>query len=283
MKKKKFSLKTKHLITIMTIICIGFIVLAASSTFSFEPLRQGTGYVISPFQNGINVVGTWLRDQTTGYQNIKTLKKENEELQAKVDTLTEENSNLLLERDELERLRELYELDKSYAEYDKVAAQVISKDPGNWFGTFTINRGSNSGIQVDHNVIAGGGLVGIVTEVGANWATIRTIIDDSSNVSAMAATTSDTCLVTGDLLQMDEGKLNFIQLTDREDKVQEGERIVTSAISDKFLKGIPIGHISELAYESNKLTKTGKIIPIVDFEHLHEVLVIKELKQKGSD
>lgn len=282
-KKKKFSLKTRYLVTIMTIICVGFIVLAASSRFSFEPLRQGTGYVISPFQNGINAVGTWLRAQTDGFQNVKTLKKENEELQAKINTLTEENSNLLQERDELDRLRQLYELDKSYSEYDKVAAQVISKDPGNWFGTFTINRGSNAGIQVDSNVISGGGLVGIVTEVGADWATVRSIIDDSSNVSAMAATTSDTCIVTGNLLLMDEGKLNFIQLTDREDKVQEGEQIVTSAISDKFLKGILIGYVSEVSYEANKLTKTGNIIPAVDFEHLHEVLVIKEVKQKGSE
>lgn len=282
-KKKNFTLKTKHLITIMTVICIGFIVLTASSSFSFEPLRQGAGYIISPFQSGINSVGTWLHDQTNGFYNVKKLKKENEELRAEINTLTEENSNLLQEQDELVRLRELYALDKSYTEYEKVAAQITSKDPGNWYSTFTINRGSNSGIQVDNNVISGEGLVGIVTEVGKDWATVRSIIDDSSNVSAMAATTSDICIVTGNLLLMDQGKLNFIQLTDREDKVQVGERIVTSNISDKFLKGIQIGYISEIAYDSNKLTKTGNIIPAVDFEHLHEVLVIKELKQKGSE
>jgi len=282
-KKKKFLIKAKHLIIIMTIICIGFIALAASSKFSFEPLQRGTGYVISPFQNGINTVGTWLRSQTTGFRSAKKLEQENAELEEKLSSLKEENNALLQDQDELERLRKMYKLDKSFSEYEKVAAQVISKDPGNWYSTFTINRGSNAGIQVDNNVIAPDGLVGIVTEVGSDWATVRSIIDDSSNVSAMAATTSDTCIVTGNLLLMDEGKLSFIQMTDKEDKVLAGERIVTSTISDKFLKGILIGHVSEIEYDTNKLTKTGTIIPAVDFAHLYEVLVIKELKQKGSD
>ena len=280
--KKKFSIQSKHLIIIMTIICIGLIALAASSKFSFAPLKQGTGYVISPFQNGINEIGTWLNDQTAALNNAKKLTKTNEELSQKVEELAAENNVLLQEKDELDRLRKLYNLDKSYSEYEKVAAQIISKEPGNWYSTFTINRGSVDGIQVDHNVIAIGGLVGIVTEVGEHWSTVRSIIDDTSNVSAMAATTSNHCIVTGNLLLMDEGKLNFIQMTDTDDAVQTGERIVTSDISDKFLKGILIGHISEIEYDSNKLTKSGTVIPAVDFVELHEVLVITELKQKGS-
>ena len=77
--------------------------------------------------------------------------------------------------------------DQSYSEYEKVAAQVISKDPGNWYDTFVINKGSNDGIQKDMNVIADGGLVGLVEEVSSNSATVRSIIDDSSSVSAMTA------------------------------------------------------------------------------------------------
>ncbi|UWP59439.1 rod shape-determining protein MreC [Ruminococcus gauvreauii] len=282
-KKNRFSIKTKHWIIIMTIVCIGLIALAATSRFSFAPVQQGAGYVISPFQKGINVAGTWLRDQTSGFMNARKLKNENDALQEKVDKLTEENSNLLQDQDELERLRQMYTLDKDYSEYEKVAAQVISKDPGNWYNTFVINRGSDDGIQVDMNVLANGGLAGIVTEVGKDWATVRSIIDDSSNVSAMVATTSDDCVVTGNLLLMDEGKLNFIQLKDKEDKAQVGDRIVTSNISDKFLKGILIGYIDEINNDTNNLTKNGYLIPVVDFAHIHEVLVIKELKNKGGD
>ena len=282
-KKNRFSIKTKHWVIIMTVICIGLIGLAASSRFSFAPLQQGAGYVISPFQKGIYVLGSWLRDQTSGFQDAKKLQKENEELEEKVASLTEENNKLLEDQEELNRLTKLYELDQDYTQYDKVAAQVISKDPGNWYSTFVINRGSDDGIQVDMNVLADGGLAGIVTEVGKDWATVRSIIDDSSNVSATVASTSDNCMVTGNLLLMEEGKLNFIQLLDREDKVQPGDRIVTSDISDKFLKGILIGYIDEVEMDSNNLTKTGYLVPVVDFAHIHEVLVIKELKDKGGE
>ena len=115
--------------------------------------------------------------------------------------------------------------------------------------------------------------MGIVTEVGKHWATVRSIIDDTSNVSAMTVSTSANCIVSGDLRLIDEGKLQFIHLKDDDDKIQEGEKIVTSSVSEKFLKGILIQE------DPNNLTKTGTLTPAVDFQHLQEVLVILERKQ----
>ena len=68
---------------------------------------------------------------------------------------------------------------------------------------------------MDHNVIADGGLVGIVTEVGADWATVRAVCDDYSNVSAMISTTSDVCVISGNLTLLDEGKLELSRLMDQ--------------------------------------------------------------------
>ena len=101
-----------------------------------------------------------------------------------MDELTAENSDLLQNQDEYERLKDLLDLKDEYSNYPTIAARIIAKDSGNWFNVFTINKGSKDGIQEDMNVIADGGLVGIVTSVGSNWATVRSIIDDYSNVSA---------------------------------------------------------------------------------------------------
>ena len=166
-------------------------------------------------------------------------------------------------------------MDQTYEDYPKVAATIISKDPGNWYDTFMINKGSDDGIRVDNNVIAGKGLVGIVTEVGSSWATVRSIIDDSS--------TSDNCIVNGDLELIDEGKLRFEQLYDQENKVTVGERIVTSNISEKFVEGLFIGYVSEVQVDSNNLTKTGTIVTPVDFLHLKDVFVITVNKQDLVD
>jgi len=118
-----------------------------------------------------------------------------------------------------------------------------------------------------------------VTEVGTHWATVRSIIDDSSNVSAMTVSTQDNCVVEGDLELIDEGKLSFSQLYDQNNKVTVGERIVTSNISEKYVEGLFIGYVSEVEQNSNNLTKTGTIVTPVDFQHLKNVLVITVNKQ----
>lgn len=282
-KKRNWNLKSKHILVIMIVVCVGLMLLTFAAKFPAQSVRKTAGYAIVPFQNGLNKVGNALDGFTEGFRSKKKLIEENKTLQSKVDDLTAENSRLTQNVSELARLQELYQLDQQYNEYDKIAAEVIAKNSGNWYATFTINRGSEDGILVDQNVIAGSGLVGIVTEVGAHWATVRSIIDDASNVSAMTVSTSANCVVCGDLRLMDEGKLQFIHLKDDEDKIQEGEKIVTSAVSDKFLKGILIGYVSEIEEEPNNLTKTGTLTPAVDFEHLQEVLVIKELKQQKEE
>lgn len=269
----------KYMLVILSILCIALIVISFLDSSITSPVRQMTGMVITPVQKGINHIGNWISGLTSNLADVSALREENQILQEKVNTLTAENSQLVLDKEELNRLRELLALDEQYSEYAKVAARVISKDSGNWFNSFTIDKGSLDGIQVDSNVIAGGGLVGIVTEVGPNWATIRSIIDDNSNVSAMVSNTSDTCIIAGNLQLIDEGTLSLVKLMDENNKVHVGDKVVTSNISEKYLPGILIGYICELNNDANNLTKSGEITPVVDFKHLQEVLVILELKE----
>ncbi len=281
-KKNKFQLNSKHLLIILTFVCISAAALTFTDVVSVGPVRNAVGFCIVPFQNGINEVGKWLTQKGQRFRNAENLSKENKELKNKIDDLTEQNNLLVQSQKELSDLQQLYQLDKDYSEYEKVAAEVIARNPGNWFHSFTINRGSNHGIEKDMNVIAGGGLVGLVTEVGPDWATVRSIIDDSSNVSAMTVSTSDTCIISGDLRLIEEGKLAFSQMN-AASAVTVGEKLVTSEISDKYLKGILIGYVSEVTEDPNHLTNTGYLIPVVDFEHISEVLVIRQLKQTGGN
>lgn len=263
----------------MTIFCGSCIVATFASGVTSAPLQEAAGLIIVPFENGIKGVSSVLLDMQNRMKDKEELIQTNRELQAQIDSLTEQNNKLILDQTELVRLQELYNLDQQYTEYPKIAASIISKDPGNWYDTFMINKGSADGIRVDNNVIAGKGLVGIVTEVGTHWATVRSIIDDSSNVSAMTVSTSDTCVVEGDLELIDEGKLSFHQLYDQDNKVTVGERVVTSNISEKYVEGLFIGYVSEIEQDSNNLTKTGTIVTPVDFQHLKDVLVITVNKQ----
>ena len=276
--KKKFQfrihLKSKHLLVIMTFFCVSAIIATLASGITAAPFQEAAGMIIVPFEKSISSIGLWLTEVNKNFKDKQDLINANEELQNTIDTLTEQNNILSQNQAELTRLEELYNLDEEYTDYPKVAARIISKDPGNWYDTFMINKGSKDGIRVDNNVIAGKGLVGIVTEVGSNWATVRSIIDDSSNVSAMTVGTSDTCMVEGDLELIDEGKLRFTQLYDKDDKVTVGERVVTSNISENYVEGLFIGYVSDIELSTNNLTKTGTLVTPVDFQHLKDVFVI---------
>ena len=142
--------------------------------------------------------------------------------------------------------------------------------------------GVDHGVEVDSNVIAGGGLVGIVTDVGANYATVRSIIDDLSRVSAMGLRTGDKCIVAGDLTLYQEGRLAITNIT-KDGDIQDGDQIVTSNISSKFLPGILVGYASDITIDSEHLTKSGYLVPVADFDDLQEVLVIVGTKETGEE
>lgn len=284
-RKNQTSHANRYILIGLTVFCILMMALSSFSDKAAGPFKVLANVTVIPLQQGVNHIGGWLGDMKDNFATLKQLREENEKLQNQVDVLTTENNYLQEERYEYERLQELYKLDQNYADYEKTAAHVIGKDSGNWFSTFTIDKGSNDGITVDMNVLAGSGLVGIVTDVGPTWAKVTSIIDDSMNISAMVLSTSDTCIVNGDLSLMSSGQISFDHMENNDNKVAVGDQIVTSSISDKYLQGILIGSVSEINVDSNNLTRSGYIIPAVDFKNIQEVLVITTTKAEltGKD
>lgn len=274
----KKSIPPKYILLILTMVCL--LLIGASVAFEevLTPLRFITGVTITPMQKGINAVGNWVTDKIDMLADIRDLQAENEELRTQLDSYQSENKMIMSDTNELNDLRKLYELDSRYPDYEKVAANVISKDSGNWFDTFILDKGSNAGIQVGCNVTAGNGLVGIVTEVGPNYSKVRAIIDDNSNVSAMFLTNSSLCNVVGDEKYMDDGYIR-VEHIDKDLDIAEGDELVTSNISDKFLPGITIGYVQNLTLDSNNLTMSADLVPAVDFDNIQTVLVVLELKQ----
>lgn len=282
-RRNRFTIPSKYILFALTLLCVGTMSVSFLTDFDGGILNSVSGYMLIPVQKGINAAGGWARSRVDNLADLQQINEENQSLKEQVAELTLENNMLMQERYELQELRDLYNLDSDYSDLNKIAANVIGKDTGNWFNMFIIDKGSSDGIKVDMNVIAGGGLVGIVTKTGPDWAQVRSIIDDMSNVSAMVLKNSDLCYVRGDLEMMSEGTLQLNQLRDQNDEVESGDKVVTSYASAKYHKGILIGYVNELAVDSNNLTKSGSITPAVDFEHLSTVLVITDLKQQVDE
>lgn len=271
------SKRSKYILIALTVFCVLLIGLTSIHDEWMTPLRTGVGYFLIPVQSGVNAVGSSIYDEIMDYSKLQNAMKENKEMKELITQLTEENTRLQAEEFELKRLRQLYDLDQEYGQYHKVGARVIANDSSNWFQVFRIDKGSKDGIAVDMNVVASGGLVGIVTDVGANYATVRSIIDDSSRVSGMAMQSGDSCIVAGDLTLFKEGRLRITNVL-KEGDLKEGDKIVTSNISSVFLPGLLIGYAAEITNDTNNVTKSGYLIPAAAFDSLQEVLVITELK-----
>lgn len=280
-RRTKITIEPRHILIACAVLCIILIVVSFVYKDKMAPVKAAAGNVVAPMQKGINSIGTWISDKLDVFQSAETLNAENKELKSQLAALKSENKTLKLEKYELQRLRELYKLDQSYQDYPKVAANVIGKNPDNWNRTFTIDKGSEDGIAIDMNIIAGEGLVGIVTETGKTWATVRTIIDDKSSVGGMLLKSSDECIVSGNL-QLD-GLLDVSGIKKNVD-VKDGYEVVTSVNSSKYLSGILVGYIHDITVDPSNLTKSGYLTPAVNLDRLESVLIITKLKeQRGNN
>ncbi len=282
--RPRIQISDKQLMVVLSAACVALMVFTFRSTAFEGVVKTAIGRVVVPFQEGIAAAGGFISQKADEMASLRDVLAQNELLQEQVDQLTYENTLLSQERYELNTLRELYQLDQTYSEYEKTGARVIASDLSNWFSSFTIDKGEEDGIRVDCNVMAGSGLVGRVVSVGPNFAKVQSIISDSHNVSATVLATDENLIVSGNLATMQQdGVIDFQQLSDQEDLVSVGDKVVTSDISDKYLPGILVGYISSINTEPNNLTKSGTLTPAVDFSHLDEVLVVTELKQGTGD
>ena len=281
-KKEPFKLNSGILFGALAFICIALIVLS----FLFEniaaPLKSVASIVVVPAQNGINVVGTWLTERLDEVNTITNLVEENRSLRSQISELKTENNELKRSNSELERLRSLLDLQDEYSDYDTIAAKIISKDSSKWFSSFTINKGSKDGIKQNMNVVAQGGLAGVICDVSYNYATVRTVINDESNISAAFENGIDLCIVKGNLSSMDDNIIDFSDASINAE-VTSGMEVITSSVSSIYLPGLLIGTVQDYQVDGNGLTKSGHITPVVDFENLSEVLIITQLKETEEE
>ena len=255
----KKEIPPKYIYLFMTVIC--FVLLFFSVVFKnrFAPLQAVTSAIVTPMQSGINEVGGSLYNRMVEHKDKNALIKENKELTAKINEYSSEIKKSEQESYELKRLQDLLELKEQYVDYNTIGARVIATDSTNWFYTFVINKGTDDGIQVGCNVLADGGLAGIVTEVGKNYAK------------------ESLCTVSGDLSSIKDGYIN-VGYVSKDVTIEEGAELVTSHVSNKFLPGLLIGYISDIKMDANNLTQSAKCLPAVDFKNLQEVLVILDRK-----
>jgi rod shape-determining protein MreC len=276
-KNKRKQMKPRYTLWFIIVLCLVFIGVSLRNNGEKLTIQNGISALVVPMEKGLNSVGHWISERQERNRSVDDLMAENEDLKDQIERLNTKISSMENNLSELDALRDLLKMKEVYPDYDMVGARIISKEAGNWYHSFIIDKGSYDGIKKDMNVIYDNGLVGIVTDVSANNATVRAIIDDTSSVSGMLSKSTELCIVNGDLKLYEDGLLE-VEMISKDAQVTAGDEVVTSYISDKYLPGLVIGYISEVSMDSSNLSQNAKITPKVSFDNITNVMVITQLK-----
>ena len=280
-RRNKKTIHPKIIYICLSVFCVLLVLFSFKFSDQFSSVKTMFGDFVTPMQKGINSVGSSISGAFDLFHSKESLLAENKELKDKLDSLSYNNKILVSENNELENYRQLVNLNKKYPDYPKVAATVISRDGNNWFNVFYIDKGTEDGIDVDMNVISGNGLVGIVSEAGKHYAKVRSIIDDKSNVSAMFEKTGETCIVKGNMESIYNGYID-VEMISNSAKIKQGDEVVTSHVSDKYLQGLSVGYVKDIKTDAATLTKTAHLTSSVNFDQLQYVLVITQKKDTSE-
>lgn len=259
------------LITICILIVIGVTSRQGSQANWLSHIANAA---ISPFQKIFSLSAEKVEGGLSFFKDIKAVQKENEELKAKIDQLEQENRELQEYREKNKEFREVLNLKDQFNDYDFVGANIIAKDPGNWFNIFTIDIGKKDGIENNFPVITSKGLVGSVLSSGAISSKVITLIDIDSTVSARISKSREIVRVKGDITLKEQGLCRMDYISPEVD-IEVGDMIETSGIGGVFPKGIIIGKVKEIRQTNSELSRYAVIEPAVDFKRLEEVVVLK--------
>jgi rod shape-determining protein MreC len=270
-----FNRRPLVIVVVLAILLIALTIITSGQRDNLTIIEGIVGDIVTPVQGFMYRITTYVsrffqnmaerRQLSEQYEILKKRVTELEQRQLEMDEIIREN----------ERLKRLLDFKQEKENFLVTGVRVTGKNPGNWFNTLTIDKGSQHGILVNMAVINDKGLIGRVTDTGRNWARVRTIVDGQSSISAIIERTRDNGMVKGNnTLTFEDGLCRMINLPLDSD-VAAGDRVITSGLGEIFPKGIVIGEVIEVVEEKRDMYKTAVIKPGADFQRLEEVLVIR--------
>lgn len=272
MKKAFFSKRVRILLIVAVALAV---LIAVVSTISGSTSSGFVQTLMGPIRN-LTASATRSVERFYNYAyNYENLEAENTVLQEKIASMEESiRSADTLER-ENERLRELLNLAEEHDDYRFLSAYIIAWDSANWKSTFTINKGSGDGLEAGMCAVTEfGQVVGLVTEVGDNWATITTILDSSLEISASVSSSGYTGVVEGSYRTGEEGSLRLSYLpTDA--VMKNGDQVVTAG-STLYPKDLILGYVADAGLDETGASKYAVLDPAVDFGNLEQVFLITD-------
>lgn len=270
-----FLKSTRFKILLGILVVLLAFMLRAAWTGGLSPmLAQAAGLIVTPIQQVASEISGTVRGYFERYVRADEISAENERLRAEVNELRAQMVDYAQYKQENDTLREFLDIKGDNPDFELEPAAVVARDPGSRSGSFTIDRGSIHGVAVRDPVISADGLIGVVSEVGANYAKINTILDARVSVGAYVVRTRDIGVVTGDITLAQENRCRMNYLP-KESRVAGGDLVVTNG-GGLFPKGLMVGKIARVGDEGG--SPYAEIELAADIYNVRDVMVIKSFE-----
>lgn len=272
----KFIISHKWILLVAAVIIVA---LALSIFSAMSPgLAWGSsgflGTVLKPVQTSLGTLSDRISTFFNSGQIIDDLRAENARLRQHAADIDEDARLYQITLEENERLRNLLEFNQRRRDLQLYPATIIAPDIDNYARTFTISRGSKHGVEPQMLAINEyGQLVGIVSEVGADWATVRTAVDSEFACGAYVFRPGIDGVCRGKFEIMRDGKLTMIGFGPDAD-IKSGDEVLTSGVGGLYPRDVVIGYVSELQYDTNGMTATAIITPAADLTDIDQIFLV---------
>ena len=241
-----------------------------------DPVSNLANSVATPFRSGVTAVLDWFGGVREYVLHYDELHEELDSLRAEVARLEDEVRQNEEARKENEQLRELLELKQKRKDFTFQSARISERSTSNWSNTLTLGRGEDVGLEIGDCVITEtGALVGVIREVGYNWATVSTVIDPSSELGGIVNRTYSAGVLEGDFTLMGQGKLKLSYLPDSAQLVS-GDEVLTSGKGGVYPSGLVVGTVDGVFTDPSGINRYAVVTPAADLSELIEVFVVTD-------
>ena len=238
-------------------------------------VQNAAGIVKAPMQKVLSSAINWFDSIYGHIYEYDALQAENESLRSQLADAQKSARDGIEASEENTRLRRLLELREKHTDYELESCKVVLWSSSNWSSAFTISKGASSGIEMGDPVITEyGAVVGQVTELGTNWATVSTLIDVDMSVGAFVGATGNSGMVVGEYALMREKSAKLTYLADGA-QIFVGDDVLTSGSGGAFPAGLVIGTLTAVQTEAGGQIEYGIVKPQANLDSLVQVFIIK--------
>lgn len=272
MKKHLFTSKIKTILVVAVALAV-LTTVAVAVSGGMAPGQNVVNTLLSPLRSGVAAIDRQALRLYNYIFSYESLQAEKDALEQQILAMQEDVRTAQEYQRENQRLKQLLELKEVHDDYSFVDAYIIAWDTSTWRSSFTIGKGENAGLAEGMCAVTENGqMVGILTEVGLNWATVTTILDQSLEISASVAASGYTGVVQG-TYDSEDTRLLRMNYLPTDAVLKNGDQVVTTG-STLYPRGLLLGYVTNVSLDETGVAKYAALEASCNLDGLEQVFVI---------